>query len=212
MAHSFNDQVLALAGIFQSARLVQWLAREGRMDAEAFTASIQSVLALDADNVDAVYGGRQGLHLGLTTLAEKLGGQSTPLDVEMARYVVALMHLESLLRQRPDMLEALRTGIDNAQNQMRFFESAGNGEAVHPMLIEKLADLYAQTISTLGPRIMVSGEHGHLANPSIAAKVRAVLLAGIRSAVLWRQMGGQRWRLLFSRGKIARTAHQLLAS
>jgi high frequency lysogenization protein len=80
------------------------------------------------------------------------------------------------------------------------------------MLIEKLADLYTQTISTLGPRIMVSGDHGHLANPAIAAKVRAVLLAGIRSAVLWRQTGGQRWRLLFSRGRIARTAAELLAA
>lgn len=212
MTRSFNNQVLALAGIFQSARLVQLLAREGRMETEAFQASIQSILAIDADSVDAVYGGIKGVRLGLDLLANKLGGHSGPSDVEMARYVVSLMHLEGLLRRRPDMLEAVRNGIDTAQNQMKFFEAGNEGEAIHPMLIEKLADLYTQTISTLGPRIMVSGEHGHLANPAIAAKVRAVLLAGIRSAVLWRQTGGQRWRLLFSRGRIARTAAVLLAS
>jgi high frequency lysogenization protein len=212
VSRAFNNQVLALAGIFQSARLVQLLAREGRMDAEAFQASIQSILALDAESVDAVYGGIDGVRLGLDLLAHKLGGHSGPSDVEMARYVVALMHLEGLLRRRPDMLDAIRNGIDTARHQMKFFEAGSEGETIHPVLIDKLADLYTQTISTLGPRIMVSGEHGHLANPVIAAKVRAVLLAGIRSAVLWHQTGGQRWRLLFSRGRIARAATELLAT
>ncbi len=212
MARSFNHQVLALAGIFQAARLVQLLAREGRLESAAFQASIQSILELDADSVDAVYGGIDGIRLGLDLLAHKLGGHSGPSDVEMARYVVSLMHLEGLLRRRPDMLEAIRNGIDTARQQMKFFETSSDGENVHPMLIEKLADLYTQTISTLGPRIMVSGDHGHLANPATAAKVRTVLLAGIRSAVLWRQTGGQRWRLLFSRGRIARTAAELLAA
>ncbi|HKM37225.1 MAG TPA: DUF489 family protein, partial [Thiopseudomonas sp.] len=33
-----------------------------------------------------------------------------------------------------------------------------------------------------------------------AAKVRALLFAGIRSARLWRQLGGRRWHLLTKRG------------
>lgn len=211
MSRSFNDQVLALAGIFQSARLVQQLAREGRADPTALRTSVQSVLTLEAPDVQAVYGGVPGVRFGLEILHSKLGGHSVPEDVEMARYVVALMHLETLLRRRPEMLEALRAGIENIQEQMKFFENGAGEEGIHPMLIEKLAGLYTDTISTLGPRIMVSGEHGHLANPGIAARVRAILLAGIRSAVLWRQVGGRRWRLLFSRGRIARTAGALLA-
>ena len=85
-------------------------------------------------------------------------------------------------------------------------------DGVHPLLVEKLAELYSRTISTLTPRIMVSGEHGHLANPAIAARVRAALLAGIRSAVLWRQLGGRRWQLLLRRGRIARAAADLLTA
>jgi high frequency lysogenization protein len=77
-------------------------------------------------------------------------------------------------------------------------------------LIEKLAELYTQTISTLTPRIMVNGEHGHLENPVIAAKVRTALFAGIRSAFLWHQLGGNRWQLLFSRKKIANEAREIL--
>jgi len=56
VTRSFHDPVLALAGIFQSARLVQQLAREGRADTEALRASIQSILALDTPDVETVYG------------------------------------------------------------------------------------------------------------------------------------------------------------
>ena len=210
MARSLRNPVLALAGIFQSARLVQQLAREGRTDNEALHASIQSILALDAPDVEAVYGGARGVHLGLELLSTRLSGKTQPSDMEMARYVVALVQLEGSLRRRPTMLDAIRQGIDTARAPMKFFQNNAPAEDVHPLLMEKLAELYSQTISTLTPRIMVSGEHGHLNNPAIAAKVRATLLAGIRSAVLWRQLGGRRWQLLFTRGKIARSAAELL--
>jgi high frequency lysogenization protein len=212
VAGSFHDQVLALAGIFQSACLVQQLAREGHTDSTALRASIQSILALDAPDVVTIYGSARGVRLGLELLHTKLTGKTKPADMEMARYVVALVQLENSLRRRPTMLDDIRQGIDTARAQMKFFESDAPADGVHPLLMEKLAQLYSQTISTLTPRIMVSGEHGHLSNPAIAAKVRAALLAGIRSAVLWRQLGGRRWQLLFSRGKIARTATELLTA
>ena len=211
MAGSFHDQVLALAGVFQSACLVQQLAREGHTDSAALRTSIQSILALDAPDVATIYGGARGVHLGLELLTTRLTGKTKPSDMEMARYVIALVQLEGSLRRRPKMLDDLRQGIDTAREQMKFFEGDAPAEGAHPQLMEKLAQVYSQTISTLTPRIMVSGEHGHLANPAIAAKVRATLLAGIRSAVLWRQLGGRRWQLLFSRGKIARAASALLA-
>lgn len=212
MAGSFHDQVLALAGIFQSACLVQQLAREGHTDSAALRTSIQSILALDAPDVETIYGSARGVHLGLELLNTKLTGKTKSADMEMARYVVALVQLESGLRRHPKMLDDLRQGIDTAHAQMKFFENDTPADGVHPLLVDKLAQVYSQTISTLTPRIMVSGEHGHLSNPAIAAKVRAALLAGIRSAVLWRQLGGRRWQLLFNRGKIARIAGELLAT
>jgi len=212
VAGSFHDQVLALAGIFQSACLVQQLAREGHTDNAALRTSIQSILALDAPDVEAIYGGTRGVHLGLELLATRLTGKSKSSDLEMARYVVALVQLEGSLHRHPKMLNDIRQGIDTARTQMQFFANDAPAEGTHPLLMEKLAQLYSQTISALTPRIMVTGEHGHLTNPAVAAKVRATLLAGIRSAVLWRQLGGRRWQLLFTRGKIARAAAGLLAA
>lgn len=210
MNTSFTDRTLALAGLFQAARLAQELARAGRTDASAFVASIQALMLIDAPSTNAVYGGAQGVALGLDLLRNKLGGVTDTGDVEIAKYVISMVHLEGQLRRHPDMQDAIRRGIEAIQSQMKFFEAEENGEAVHPRLVEKLAELYSQTISALTPRIMVNGEHGHLSNPLIAAKVRAALFAGIRSAFLWRQLGGNRWQLLFSRAKIAAEARQIL--
>ena len=108
------------------------------------------------------------------------------------------------------MQDAIRRGIEAAEAQTQSAAEAEDAEPVAPRLIEKLAELYAQTISTLGPRILVNGEQGYLANSLIAAKVRGALFAGIRAAFLWRQLGGRRWQLLFQRRKIAAAAGRIL--
>ena len=210
MSTPFTDRTLALAGLFQAARLAQQLARDGRAETTAFAASVHSLLLIDAASTEAVYGGVPGVKLGLGLLRDKLAGETNADDVEIAKYVISMIHLESRLRRRPEIQEAIRRGVEAIQSQMKFFEAAEHDGTAHPRLVEKLAELYTQTISTLTPRIMVSGEHGYLADPQIAAKVRAALFAGIRSAFLWRQLGGSRWQLLFIRRRIADEAAGIL--
>lgn len=50
-----------------------------------------------------------------------------------------------------------------------------------------------------------------LKNAQVQAKVRATLLAGIRAAVLWQQVGGGRLQLMFSRARLVKEAKQILA-
>jgi high frequency lysogenization protein len=207
-----TDRTLALAAIFQAARLTQQLARDGRCEADAFGASIRSILKISAPGTEEIYGGAAGVALGLRILRDKLTGKTEANDVEIARYAIAMIHLANQLYQRRPMQDEIRRGIETAESQMKFFEAGEESETMHPKLVEKLAELYAQTISTLSPRIIVNGEQGHLANPQIAAKVRAALLAGIRSAFLWHQLGGSRWQLLFSRRKITAEADRILKS
>ena len=59
---------------------------------------------------------------------------------------------------------------------------------------------------------MVKGEPPHLQNPDNINKIRALLLAGIRSAMLWRQVGGLRRHIIFNRRKLLTITHRLLAS
>jgi high frequency lysogenization protein len=59
-------------------------------------------------------------------------------------------------------------------------------------------------------RIHVAGKREYISQAAILDKIRALLLAGIRSAVLWQQVGGSRWQLLLDRKKIVHTAQQIL--
>ena len=58
--------------------------------------------------------------------------------------------------------------------------------------------------------MMVSGNPSHLKRHAVAARIRALLLAGIRAAVLWRQSGGGRLHMLLLRKRYTRIAQSLL--
>jgi high frequency lysogenization protein len=204
-----RDRVLALAGVFQAARLTQQLSRDGRAEPEPFRASVHSLLMVDADSTAEVYGGVQGVALGLEIISSKLGAAASAKDLEMAKYAMATIQLAAALKRRPEVAEAIGAGMRTIESQMTFFEPVDD-DATHPRLVEKLGELYTQTLSTISPRIMVSGDQGNLANAHVAASVRSVLFAGVRSAVLWRQLGGSRWHLLLQRKSIMAEAKRLL--
>lgn len=211
MSSQYHDRILALAGIFQAAHLVQQLARHGTSNRTALVTSINSVLALDSKTAQDIYGGARGLTLGLQLLRDRLIGRADRSDMEMARYVVNIMQLERKLARDISMLAAIRERLQSLAEQMPAFTTdTGTDDEVSPTLAAKLAELYGMTLSTLTLRIMVSGEQGYLANPTISDKVRAALFAGTRSAYLWRQLGGQRWQLLLGRNAIAREAVRIL--
>ncbi len=62
----------------------------------------------------------------------------------------------------------------------------------------------------LKPRVMVSGNPQQLQLPAVVEKVRANLLAAVRSAVLWRQVAGRQWQLLLYRRQCSMLARGLL--
>jgi high frequency lysogenization protein len=201
--NTFTNQTIALAGIAQVAVLVQQLATTGTCDQQAMEASIGSVLKIDSDSAADIYGGLGGLKLGFDQLNGQITGEKAP-NPEQARYAAAIVFLERKLSDRKDFLSTIQAGIVKAQAQTEQF-----GE-LHDNVLANLGDLYHGTISTLQPRIMVNGEQRFLSRPDIANKIRALLLAGIRSALLWRQCGGSRWKFIFYRKKIQAELQDLI--
>ncbi len=193
-AHSITHQTIALAGIAQACALVNQLATTGKTDNDALEASINSILQTDPKSALDVYGGLEGVKLGLTVLEQQLTGQRTANPRE-ARYAATLIILEKQLSNRPAMLETIADGIKKAQFQTEHFG------LLHDNVLANLGDLYHRTISTIPPRIMVDGDPQYLSSQAIVNKIRALLLAGIRSAILWRQCGGARWKLLLFKKK-----------
>ncbi|MFQ5488876.1 MAG: high frequency lysogenization protein HflD [Gammaproteobacteria bacterium] len=198
------DSTLALAGVFQAAALVKQVACEGRIAEDAFETSIHSIFEVNPETTEAVFGGRLKLASGLRIVCEQFGDGDKKGHLDITKYVISIMHLERKLAKHPELLGTLAEGIERVRGQAAHFSPT------HGNVIAALADLYVNTISTLTPRIMVQGEHGYLSAPANANKVRVLLLAAMRAAVLWRQCGGSRWQLIFRRRQVYNAAKQLL--
>jgi len=199
---SLQENTLALAGVFQSAELVRQIARQGMIEQTPFESSIGSILKIDADSIIDVYGGLSGLKLGLQQIV--VSKAISKKNLELMRYVRGILIVEKQLMKRPAMLTLVRQGLGDVIEQAKYHPIGD------PHICSQLAQLYTQTLSTLPERIQVAGEPRFLQNPHNADKVRSLLLAGIRSAVLWKQKGGKRWHLLFSWAKITHVAETYL--
>ena len=202
--NNITNQTIALAGIAQACSLVHHFATTGNADAKAFEASIGSLLKIDSNSVLDVFGDLKGIQFGLQQLDLQLGGKALT-NPEQARYAAQLVYLQKQLAKRSDLLETIHVGIAKAQAQVEHFG------VLHTNVQANLADLYHSTVSTLQPRIMVLGDQQYLGAQNTVNKIRALLLAGIRATLLWRQCGGSRWKLLLFRKKIQEEARFLLS-
>lgn len=200
-----NDRVMALAGIFQAAQLTQQIAHRGMADTQAMTVSIGSLFIVDAEDVKTIYDGVSGLTMGLRQLRDQLSATGKR-DTELTRYVIALIQLEYKLSRQPDRLTVISKEIKEASERLEQYS------LLHAEILSQLAEIYEHTLSTMQPRIMVKGEPQYLQQPQNIIKIRSLLLAGIRSAMLWRQVGGRRRQILFSRKKLIDIAGRLLLS
>jgi high frequency lysogenization protein len=203
MSFSDQDRLLALGGCFQAAWCVQGIARRGMADSAAMEAAVHSLFQTDAGDVPAVYGGAERVAPGLRQFIAQVKGNRGR-DLELSRYVITLMQLERKLSGDNERLQRIASGIETARGRLAHFH------LLHPNILGQLADIYSDTISTLQPRIMVNGEPLHLQNPDNQNKIRSLLLAGIRSAMLWYQVGGRRRQILFGRRRLMETATGML--
>lgn len=202
-----RDRTIALAGVFQAALLAQTLARSGNADSDPLNASVRSILITDAINTPSVFGGISGVELGLYHLRDHLSvGDSK--DMEVARYVLAMVQLQLRLKRQPEMIQTIGDALADLKRDLSEWDGSGFDDDI----FARLAEIYKNTISTLKPRIIVQGEHGYLSDASVVNRVRAALFAGIRSAFLWGQLGGKRWQLIFSRRAQAALADALILS
>ncbi|MDH5485376.1 MAG: high frequency lysogenization protein HflD [Gammaproteobacteria bacterium] len=204
MKYTEEDRTLALAGIFQAAQLVKKIAREGSCSNAALESCLETLFKFDANNVKDIYGGIAELSIGLNTLCQQLTGGIDKQDMEITRYVISLFHLEKKLSKNRAMLTQLQQGLEKTHQQMNYFDLG------HENIIASLADIYQQTLSTISPKIIIQGEQVYLSQQGNANKIRALLLAAIRSTVLWRQCGGNRLQFIFSRNRYLKTAKSLL--
>ncbi|PXV78619.1 high frequency lysogenization protein HflD [Pantoea sp. PNA 03-3] len=207
MAKNYQDITFALAGICQAAHLVQQLANQGHCQPEALAVSLRSVLDLNPPSTLAVFGNNEAnLRLGLETLMAVLNStQRQGAGAELTRYTLSLMVLERKLNANKQAMNTLAQRISQLDRQLAHYALESD------TILSAMAGIYVDVISPLGPRIQVTGSPAVLQNSLLQSKVRATLLAGIRAAVLWQQVGGGRLQLMFSRQRLLREAKSILS-
>lgn len=202
---SEQDKVIALAGLFQAVTLVNGLAKRGELSEEDLAVSVRSVLDESPPDVISIYDNVSCLKTGLASLSTCMGPTRTAEEAELLGYALSCMHLERKLSRKRQVFQGIRAGLDRAREQVEQFS------LVHENVIANLANIYVTHVSTLKPRIMVKGEQAYLSNRRNINRIRALLLAAIRAAVLWQQCGGGRMDLFVRRKTIAATAAELMA-
>jgi high frequency lysogenization protein len=194
---------MAFAGILQAIAQVQHLARHGELDNAELAASLNTILVTNPDNTPDVYQDKIVLQKGYKLILNQLGDSSQK-DVEITRYLVGVLALERKLVRSNSGLGMLAERINQVNRQLHHFAITDE------QVVANLASIYSDIISNLGPKIQISGNPVCLQRPIVQHKIRALLLAAIRSAVLWRQLGGKRRHLVFARKAIVDTAKKSL--
>jgi high frequency lysogenization protein len=202
MTMDMHSRVLALGGLLQSLRVVRQIAETGHADAAMELCVLDSVFRLDAANTAAVYGGTAHVRPGLLLLREYLSNAMS--DPALPKLGMALLQIERRFNADREMPVLIRQGI------LALADKAERQGSTHPDVIARLGQLYAETISQLQPKVIVQGNPHYLQQADIVAEIRALLLAGLRSAVLWRQMGGSFWDFAFSRRAMLRAIEEEL--
>ena len=212
MSREHDEQTIALAAMFQVATLVDQIATRGMVPQHSLESSIYS-LFVDSPNITAaVFGGvsslPKNLGMGIKTLSDLVEKKGDVKNNNITNYVLSLMMLQSKVRKTPGMLETISDRLDDIREKTHYFSPDVSNPMdepsafTHSSIIANIANLYQDTISTFNFRIQVSGDPRHLQNAENAAKIRALLLAGVRAAILWNQVGGKRWHMLFFRSRI----------
>ncbi|ALN62716.1 MULTISPECIES: high frequency lysogenization protein HflD [Lysobacter] len=186
-----SERVLALAGLAQALGQVRRIADTGQANASVLDTALDSVFRIDASTPAAVYGGLANLRPGLVLLQDYFVNRAN--DEHLPRLALAVLQLERRFVRDAAMTEKVLRGIHGQAT------AAGRLGSSHPDVIAALGSLYAETLSHLRPRVLVQGNPHYLGQPGVVAEVRAALLAAVRSAVLWRQLGGSYWDFLLRR-------------
>ncbi|SHE63089.1 high frequency lysogenization protein [Microbulbifer donghaiensis] len=202
---NWRDQALALAAIFQSATLVERLAKTGTAPQSQLETGVYSLFQLNADCTDDIFAGAANLLPGLKVSRQLLQSRQHPEYTDCLRYALSILYLQRQLSKKNDLLAIIGSRLDKAKTQADHFT------LTHENVFSNLASIYSDTLSTFRFRIQVLGDFNYLQQQRIANQIRAMLFAGVRAATLWRQLGGRRLHLLFQRKKLLAATDELIA-
>lgn len=204
--YPLQEQVIALAGLFQAMEAVDQIAQTGRCNEAVMETAIKSLFVSNPDTALSVYGELADLKPGLQLIKQVLSETHTNnKQYNYVRYALAIIQLERKLSKTPEMLDTISKRLDHTENQVKHFG------ILHENVFSGIASIYSDTISTFSLRVHIAGQEHQLKISQNADKIRSLLLSGMRAAILWRQVKGHRWQFIFKRKAIVKECENLLS-
>ena len=182
MIKNVNEQTLALAGIYQSCLVVSDIAWSGKYVEDDLLPLINSILKIDSSNIEDIYIDKKSLKTGLIYLRKQIVGDIFTRSSETRRYISSMQILADKVISNNEMVSTIQILLKELKDEIS--SSSVDDQS------KKLSSIYQQTLSMVDPRIVVNGENVNLMNPIQAARIRTALFAGVRSIILWKQLGG----------------------
>ena len=202
-----RDKTIAFAGMLQASELVRQIATSGQCSQQAAQASISSIFSRNPESTEDVYGGLGGVRMGLRVLVELFSARHGQEGLQALNYSLGLAKLGTKIERDRKRQQTLGSELDLIEKAW-----CDTDEPLDECVLSQLADVYQRHVSTLDFRLSISGRPEYLKQTEKVAFVRALLLAGLRSAFLWRQVGGRQWRLVFQRRGMLEQAQALLSA
>ncbi|MEY4590002.1 MAG: hypothetical protein RL497_2078 [Pseudomonadota bacterium] len=200
----WQEMALSLAGVINAIIMVDKIAKNGSIANAEIEPCIQTLFKRQPKDTLDVYGQLRPLLNSMEVLHSLLSQQRNPAHANILRYCMGVLHLQKKLSGNAKMLSDIGVKLDKAEQQVALFGLTSDN------LMANLAETYASSISTFSFRIQVVGEASHLQQPRLANQIRSLLLAAIRSAMLWHQVGGKRWHFILYRKKLTLALEELI--
>ena len=178
---------LALAATFEALGEVHASAH-GR-DREDIEHLLAPLFTGDARTLTEVFPQPRLYRSGIDTAKNAIAGERRHL--QLVKYAFLVMELAGSLKRSPEMADVLSQLLAHLA-----------GSKCDLSLMLSLDEIYQNTVGALGKRIQVVGDAALLKQPTTAARIRTLLLAAVRFAWLWGQLGGRRWQLLVQRRRL----------
>lgn len=201
-----TSKLYPLAAIFQAAQLALQLSTRGHCEDIFLKAQIDSLFVFDPTHTEQIYQDQfRHLKLGLVSLELALKEPHKTLKGVMSKMVVSFFKLAKFILATPNAQKKIRTQLDRIHKQIQYFS-----DWQHPRVMENLSLLYLDIANSRHLRLKIVGQKKHLQDLALLNKIRAVLFSGARAAVLWYQLGGNIFWLVWHRKTLLKEIESIL--
>lgn len=203
-----KSEAIALAALFQCCLQIDRLSQTGYYDEQAVAAVIRALLVTNPKDVEEIYN-TADLKTGFRQLikcTDKSDTQTVIASKDITSMAFKLIELSVRVERNTRVFNRLSDEIDALEKailteQADFLD--GDSSVVNTRSnFHLFGTLYQSIISPNFPPLIIYGQENILKDTDNQEKIRALLLAGIRAVILWRQLGGRRRFFIFRRNKI----------